>query len=823
MTTFDSVTRFRENSNVPTEDFSSNRGTVIFGEIQKYVTPVKSKDKGKLSVERNYGSMGLSNYLSVGNQFEFDFLCKLYDAWFNKKQRLVLAQIPTLKQFNFFCDLDFTVAAKFYDNDPDSFIKFIEKTVFLISRVVYKFFAHNKFENNDSSLPSSIRKPAECDEKFLNISDEANRAKSVDFMLSLNEWTGAGIGYHRYSMFALSVSPKRGVLNGLEVVKPGLHVYSVGNLRVTLEEAQLISHAIIEELFTEFGPYEEVSHIPTFGWKEVVDLAVLRGGLRMMGSARGVDACPQCSTKDELTQFASSVLNRIQEEEKFKTSTFSKSGMELKVSQKNFKHKTCYTCNGERHILSDRTYEPWFVANRGELDQELTDLFLTNKFQAFLATNIRTRFFDGSEFQCPEQYKTLALRVQTFINHEGPLEQTKEQKKLDLSQCIETSKEASKGQFYPPNSKESYQVCQIIRSWTFDTDNDGISQKPWQHIAGGILKRFQKFYALNLVDASQGSTIYQTNRICLRCCPPGSSIRGSTHKRPCWFKITPTHIIQKSFASNNPECQLDEEQELQFVTKPLDPAIASLLFPSLLSSASSKKGANHQLAAQQIKSFAPPKVFTTSIQTRLAEEAKKDDQFLPRLAKVVAVTQKIVQDSVPGNGPSRPSTPQTQGVLSIEGPSGKDLLQVPSFDELKEKARNKPVRLEIPPDEFQSYVQMQEDDHDVTPSVEEILKKAPYKPTQVAKNDPLQKLFSPRMTVAARREFEAVSRGFLLRLRDTGDPLYRDILHRQIEGFDGKALDHSLSTVDDRKEPTSKKQKFSKTAEDLKKFARNSQ
>jgi hypothetical protein len=784
--------------------FSQNRGTQIYNLIQQFVTDQKRKDTGQ-SIDRNYDSMGLGRQLSVAGSKEFMFLMQLYDAWFNQKQRLVLAQKPTGELFNFFSDFDFAFSQELWDKDQKVIILLLQRIVFSASKTLYKFFAHKQFEDNNSALPSNTREPPNIDQIFIRgpLSD-SKKAELLDFDITLNEWLGAGKGYHRYSLFALGVSPKKGNLDGIDVIKPGLHLYSVGNLRVTLDQAKLISNAVIQELFKEFGPFEKMCGIPSHGWIQVVDLAVLKGGLRMMGSARGVDICPQCSTKDEITQFMSSMLTRISEEDNFKSTTMGKGVLELKSSFKYTQGHQCSMCNGERYTLSDRTYEPWFVANQGKIDQQLTELFQRNKSQAFLATNIRTRFCNQSDFACPPEYENLALGIETFEQDGIP---QRGLKRLNLALSVQGSKEAEEGQFYPAQSKEVQYVLEQIRKWTFDSDNDGIKDRPWAMISGGTLKRMAGYYSLTLIDSTPGSATYRANRTCMRCKPHGSEIRGNEHKRMNWFKITPTRIIQRSFVDNNPECKLSLSDELTYVATSLEPSIASLLFPSKLSQASSKKGGNHELVTQQVKGFAPPTILNTPLTTRLANQARKDPEFLFTLAKTVSAANHLVGIDQPHDeerevasnlptGGSTPSTPRREGIMRIRTESGEDVLHAPNFAKLLSPPPTPLLesRLDIAPSDFQMFInQNGPESIDIAPTVEAIVKNAAYKPSSVRQNDPLKHLFTPRMTRKAMKEFEQVSRALLLRLRDEKDPAYREILDRQVQGLDAKAMDYGLA------------------------------
>jgi hypothetical protein len=265
--------------------------------------------------------------------------------------------------------------------------------------------------------------------------------------------------------------------------------------------------------------------------------------------------------------------------------------------------------------------------------------------------------------------------------------------------------------------------------------------------------------------------------------------------------------------------------ELTYVATSLEPSIASLLFPSKLSQAGAKKGGNHELVTQQVKGFPPPRILNTPLTSRLSNEARKDPEFLLKLAKTVSAANHLVeidqQDQVVA-APTvilTPSTPRREGVLRIHTQSGEDILHAPNFTKLV-SVPSTPLlesRLDIAPSDFETFVQNGPESSDIAPTVEAIVKKAAYKPSSVRQNDPLKQLFAPKMTRKAMNEFEQVSRALLLRLRDEKDPIYREILDRQVQGLDAKAMDYGLAKESQKADEGGKKRY--KRPNDMKDYA----
>jgi hypothetical protein len=442
-----------------------------------------------------HGFMGLRKFIHLDIKQEYNLLKSYYNTVFPNGEKQVdsedfcLAQCLSSPLFIWFCDLDIK-----------SFKEIETKIIFDISRVIVEtlkiFFP--QFKNQ--------------------LKTECNPTWSEN----CQEWIGSGEGPNRYRLLIASSGKKEGInKKGQNEYGLGVHIYSIGRLRVTSEQALIIRRQLILRCEEELGYREKEKGDNT--WEEVIDESVYKGngGMRMLYCSK-VKQCNDCSSLSDFID---------KREEDKQTIQYFKDQLKTTLGKRtNSYHAICKTCNGRKKLLIRQSYRPIYVIDsNGKIDEKM-DWLINDKFNSILASSFRT-----------------AVTLETIQDNDlwiwpidllGPLEKTleslnlKPRKKRNFTgnEVVVDNGIPKVGQYYSKNSIEMKLCLQAI-----------------ENIAGGIyrgikpehLKRHTKsIYYLNVEKGPDN----HPSRFCLTC--------NKHHENRSFFTFTQEGVCQKSYSTN---------------------------------------------------------------------------------------------------------------------------------------------------------------------------------------------------------------------------------------------------------------------------------
>lgn len=579
------------------------------------------------NIERSHGTMGWTMMFLVPIQRENEVLKVYYRSVFEENQNICLDQSLSDPYFMWFCDLDF----KTYDvgcnqsmEDPRSEYFKVCALIVKHMRYFYPTLYDSEFKDND------------CVEDYQQLEN------------ATQEWIGCGQGKSRLRFVMASSGVNQSKTKNPHTKEEktqqscGIHLHSIGRLRVTKQQALLMRQYFVCLLTKEFG---DRTLEGKNSWDDVFDENVYkgRGGVRVLFSSK-VTKCEECVSNKGLNHHQGKKKNfqhnwlrfeDVEDQKEFAAQTNFDSAKTW-----NGPNHRCNKCKGRGKYITHKAYTPIMVFNaEGQKDQKYQ--FLTDpkhRYEAILACSIRTAVSEDRSnlWTCPEGYSLEKIHNTSNQEHVKAIETRKK------NQII--NKEAEIGQGYNNKTEEVKMLLEEIKKF------DPLTQK-YNHLVANFLKRKSKTtYFLELLRGCPGYNF------CVKC--------QTEHQSNTYFLITPNFIEQKSW-SNNQECH-DRVHRI-----PLHVDIRDLLFGKNydISKASTGKSAtnlitgpsNMHLLANTIPriifdSQSSPKLFTKTIHNnqkdKNQENVDQDDLHQENLGpsqKNVIFSQEVILEKIVDN------------------------------------------------------------------------------------------------------------------------------------------------------------------------------
>lgn len=517
-------TGMEENISLAEERFQNLNGSLhknsaIKGKFWDFVQPYyvqNDMNESSEPIERSHGTMGWTYMFDVPITKEYEMLKNFYESVFLEDINICLDQSLTRPYFQWFCDLDFKSSKK-----PE-FSELFKYCKCIISEL--KTFFPSFYETD-------------------LVPNQAAKSKFYDHQTQ--EWIGSGEGKGRLRVMMSSSGLKEGK-NEREVYtySVGIHLNSIGRLRVTEMQARLMRSYMINKLSSQFGPRNMNDPLAN-DWNDVFDANVYkgRGGVRILGSCK-VMQCTNCNNKI--------FFKNLSEKEKDLFSSLDTVTKKL---------TSCQQCKGRGKYMVAKAYKPIEVFDwDGNPDSSCKWLLEPESiFDALLACSIRTAVEEWkSTWTAPQGYDEQYLRDQAI------LEQSLKRKKdfPPIQKLIHSNTEAKRSEWYPPNSEEVQLILKNIELF------DPIGRK-YSNLFPKCLKRYtQTCYYLELNPNDPSSSF------CLKC--------NKNHKSQTFFAVYPEYIEQKSWSNNVETCG---KKELKIS---LDENIRELLFGKTISTSNIK-------------------------------------------------------------------------------------------------------------------------------------------------------------------------------------------------------------------------------------------
>jgi len=478
-----------------------------FWEIQKKF------DSGKIEASdgknRSHGTMGWTWLMAVPIQSEFLIQQSFYETVFILDKPICVAPSLTRPYFLWFTDIDIK------QTQPVE-ISYVRKICQIVSKVVSSFYPdliEMKYSPPKPTPPLII--------KGMNIPTQWNNEEGY--------WIGAGEGIGRLRYMVTSSGFKNGISKNDQIeYGMGLHMYSIGRLLVTEEQAHIILIAIRVLCERELGP--RIKDEGFNSWLEVFDDGVYKGqgGTRMLGSCK-VKPCSNCTGKMPVMSIREED-KLMGEFEKFYARVEDGNRTENKTQKKGL----CQLCNGRKKYLDLKSYQALFILDHLGKEDESMEWLLDDPFQCLLATCLRVRVVGASKgsnwtthWKCLPGY-SLATKQ----------EEKEMTKKIKFTASKDDGREAKNKQRYPPNALETVSALACVHK---------LDDMYLELLADYLIRDNQKSYRLEVKNS-------RNFRFCLRC--------KKEHTNRIYFQLcisdiknSPKAYIYQKSHSDNIECK----------------------------------------------------------------------------------------------------------------------------------------------------------------------------------------------------------------------------------------------------------------------------
>lgn len=465
-----------------------------------------------------HGCMGLIKFIHLPIEKEGYLLKACYETMFPKDgpgvepQDFCIAPCLTRPLFMWFEDLDF----KSYNPIPE---KIILSTSRCILEAIKTFF------------------PQFNDQPLLDGNNRWN-PKTQEYEI--------GDGKNRYRLLICTSGEKQSADDhGKIKYGMGVHIYTLGRLRVTEEQALIIRQLAIRICKQKIGHREEEKGDNT--WEDVFDKSVYQGngGMRSPYCFKAI-SCSDCVLLSSLPKRKSTNnLNnnnynnggnngfQFSNRSKFKTN-FNNNG-NYNGNYSNDIQKSCMTCSGTRKVLVKQYYSPLCVIGYdGKLDKRM-DSFIQDKLKVLLASSIRTavnltNLPKGDEWKWNDSLGVYDDWVASLNDNEIKKKTTKQNTNSGKPKIVENGV-AGVREFFSRNSKEM-ELCLMVLENSFN----GIYK---DLIPDGLERTSKTIYRLNIELSPDKKS---PSRYCLAC--------QKHHINRNYFLFTTKNIIQKSYSSD---------------------------------------------------------------------------------------------------------------------------------------------------------------------------------------------------------------------------------------------------------------------------------